>query len=313
MSDHFGKVTDWLFRSVAILLLGNSGYQFINGAWFGERIFDGYLEQQSIDVLQRPRSDAPYQDWGFEALHTPLVAEASVWEQVAAVLVLALLVAHVVFKQEVRKSAVSGRRLRAFVKAYVRSYHVVTVSGFFLLVVILLSRRSALTFMIILVLILVGGSLYLILYAADVRRGAFLERLSYCGVLLFTVAALLMWPSTYGRHIFAHRFAVVDVPGLPDADRTQLGRCSPDNFHRGPVLLWHEAASEKEFLRLCQGMRGAGAGRWYLDSFPFDGQHVFLETLSLADILKESVSPVSVKTGEEAVAAARESLERAVP
>jgi hypothetical protein len=313
--DHFDKVVDWVVRSIAAFLLTGSGLQYLDAASLGRRIFDAYLSELQIRLLNTKPVSGLYGDWGSGLFNAAFDPEPSIVKLVGVLLGLIVLIAHVLFKQDRDKLTRSSSTLPFPLRHYVGSYDLITIGCFFLLLLVLLSRTTAFSLTGFLVLIVVTGAFYLFLHATNIRGGAYFDRLTYFTVLICTLAALVAWPTLYGRNVFDHKFSVVDVSDLSDPGRDQ---CSVEKFDPGPVMLWNDQLTEEgkrymEFVQICVKREAGKTEKFHLAFFTSEGRYHFIDRESLRTIVANFVPFASAEEGSAAVENAKQELAGANP
>lgn len=279
MPDALEKVVSAVLRTLTTALVGGTGYQLFDGRWFGETIFNAYLQQQTVVLLTPPATDELYSAFAAQSLPQAMQNTNAALVFVSVVLLL-LLFAHVVSKPTVAKlratlqavrrprsvprTRADWKRTMSFVRStYVRFHELGTVCLFLALTSLFLfwpfNRGLAIAFL----LLTIPAALYLFVYPADISRGEFSERFVYVCVFALLVVAVLGWPRLYGQRHFDPAFAVASSGG------GGLDHCDENLLLKGPTFVAFEKADEQVLFRLCFDKTGQNK---YLDFFSSKGQ-----------------------------------------
>lgn len=294
------KIIGWALRMVTTVLVGGTGYQLFDGRWFGETIFNTYLQRHAVIVLTRPSNDELYGI--FAAQSVPLAMENSSGALIFFSLVLLLaLFAHVISKPTVAKLRAALQpeqvprrvpRTRGEWKSVIRfawcmyvKFHEFGTLCLFLALICLFffwpfSRGLAIAFL----LITIPSALYLLIYSSDISRGEFSERFAYACAFVMLVVAVIGWPRLYGQRYFDPDFALASSSGSPD-------HCDENQLFKGPTFVAFEKGDELLLFRLCFSKTGE---KKYVDFFSTKGQQVNkLGSGKLSFVLKTFVPPVA--------------------
>jgi hypothetical protein len=199
------KVIDGLVKAAVAALTGG-GILKLSSTWVGEAAFAGFPRRlgTQLTILGKPTPDL------LEAWSGQVLAEAvDGLDTVLIVLLgaLLILVGHVVFRGNLEAAdrgdgePASGRAVRLR-RLYCRWHFGVTLALFFGFAVALWFPSSRPVMVTAFALLMIPGLLYLVLYAADVRRPRFVPRFTWIACALLTLTALFGTPRVYGAHFF---------------------------------------------------------------------------------------------------------------
>lgn len=229
------RLINGVVRSITAAATGAGLTQVANSTWIGERSYDSFRQSLGVLVVY-PEHDPLPQDllakWTREALLPAGWSENTLWLLTLALLLL-LLLAHVVYRGSLGEESLS--RLR---HAYGRWHYAITLVILIGLASVLVAARRPLLLVGSFLLTAIPGSLYLILYCGDLRRGEFAPRFAWIAVALLVVASLLLLPMVHGKHIFDIRLLPLGADSYRFADREDLGfRVTSDSKGRRQVKL----------------------------------------------------------------------------
>jgi len=304
-TDFVKKLLDYLLKTLAGLLVAGSSASALDGKWFGQAIFNSYLKRwPGVELIGDPTLPL-YSRWGYDSFSKSLSSVGPL-TLLLSLLVAAGLLAHILFKPTLLK-ALADASLSRLKRAYLRSYHAVTLAMFFSLLLLYMSwpRASGLIVLLILIVIPAGG--YLVLYSSDMTKGEFVDRFVYSCVFLFLIVTILEWPNQYGSRLFEPRIEAVTL----SADSSSAGSCSAQKLKIGPVFLASESAATpvKTLLRVCFDGRGA----LYLDVFPYDKRVEVGGKEFLSQIIMNFQRPIDAAAAQRAVADVQSQVTALIP
>ena len=219
------KLLDGLVKGLVAVLSGG-GIATLSSSWVGASAFDSFKGNLTAQV-SFPTEPLPplLEAWSGRVLRESLTGLEGLRLVVLVVALLAL-VAHVVVRSSLDSvedgstgaPPAESARTRQLRRAYDRWHGVLTLALFLILAAVLWRAPSPTVLVVAFALLLIPGTLYLVLYAGDVRRPRFVPRFSWiaCAMLLFT--ALLAAPRLYGE-----RFFDVQMVQVLNEDGTQGG------------------------------------------------------------------------------------------
>ena len=297
-TDAIKKLVDYLLKSLVALLVGSSGYQALDGRWFGQEIFSSYLKRwHDVDLVGEPVLTSLYSRWGYQSFSASLSTVGPRTILLSMLVALGLL-AHILFKPTLSTALKGPSGHSRWMAAYVRYYHGFTLGFFSMLLSSYLLWPVASGLVVLLILLVIPAAGYLLMYSPDVTKGEFLDRFVYACVFLFLLVAIFEWPYQYGARLFELRLDSVNLAVNAD----DPGLCDNVKLHKGPVFLAYESATEATsrkvmLIRVCFDDKGAR----FLDFFPYEQTITINGKQSLSLVLTNFQIPVNPVAAKQAV------------
>lgn len=285
--DLLTKILEYVLKAIPGALLTGTGYQFFDGRWFGQAIFNSYLLQQSVSVLTPPATDDLYSALGSQSL-TGSIGQVSAVGLLLSVILLLALVAHVLAKKSIAAAnaapAPGGSAMDRISRLYVTHYFFITLGIFGVLVSLFVLAQLRVALVVLLVLITVPAALYLVVYSKDAMNGMFVERFVWVSLLIVLLISLFGWPYLYGRRLYDPSF-VLATTGTAAPDH-----CDGQQLSKGPIYVAADNGSKTLFFRMC--FRPPDSR--YIDFFSYDGPQTRIGTDRLSLVLTNFVPPPAV-------------------
>lgn len=204
------KVIDGLVKTVVAAFTGG-GVVKLSSTWLGEEAFQSLeelLKNGDATVLfQNDPLPALFEAWSRRVFSESLAG----LENIVMIVFIALLavVGHVVMRGSLEqgdgadepateRTSATSRLLRL----YDRLHYGLTLTLFLVLAAVLWYAPSQPAMAVAFGLLTVPGTLYLVLYAADVRRPRFVPRFTWIACAMMIFAALFISPRVYGERFF---------------------------------------------------------------------------------------------------------------